>query len=256
MRKNWLRLIAVLYLVLGAAYGADRLLLTDAATGFSVEPYWLRYGIMAAALLALLPLAMAIPGKSPAETPGSGYRWLALLAGCGFAACGAAYALAGKEVQYKLLGILQLGSAIWLLAVFLRRSVGSTEPPTQGALPGIAATLSLYMLVPVRFMVHQTGIVRVGPTVQILSALAALVFAVCHLRLVQIPQFSSSRMVCASGMAAFLFCTCLEGSGMLAQWLQQEAEATELLCAAAMACVGLLGLYCAQAQYSGRTKQI
>ena len=136
--------------------------------------------------------------------------------------------------------LLQLGTAVYLIRLAVWRKGGHAEAPAHSALWGIGACASLYLLVPMRFMLHQSSIVRVGNTLHLLSALAALLFATVCLRQVYLPGSVSARKLCAAGLAAFLLCSCQGAASLLVPAAGQTAE--EALQGLARAVIGLLGL--------------
>ena len=135
---------------------------------------------------------------------------------------------------------MQLGTAVYLIRLAVWRKDGHAEAPAHSALWGIGACASLYLLVPMRFMLHQSSIVRVGSTLHLLSALAALLFATVCLRQVYLPGSVSARKLCAAGLAAFLLCSCQGAASLLVPAAGQTAE--EFLQGLALAVIGLLGL--------------
>ena len=82
MKKVSVWPLAVLYMLLGIAYAADRLLFTDLSTGFSQGSCWLRYAAAAAALLAMAPAVCAIPRKKQYAQGGSPWALMVLAAIC------------------------------------------------------------------------------------------------------------------------------------------------------------------------------
>lgn len=241
MKKVSVWPLAVLYMLLGIAYAADRLLFTDLSTGFSQGSCWLRYAAAAAALLAMAPAVCAIPRKKQYAQGGSPWALMVLAAVCLAGASAAQLYRHGFALSiHTVHALLQLGTAVYLIRLAVWRKGGHAEAPAHSALWGIGACASLYLLVPMRFMLHQSSIVRVGNTLHLLSALAALLFATVCLRQVYLPGSVSARKLCAAGLAAFLLCSCQGAASLVVPAASQTAE--ELLQGLALAVIGLLGL--------------
>ena len=245
MKKIWVFLTAALYIALGAAYGANRYFLTDSATGFSESPYWLQYLLLAAGMAFMLPLIFAIRPSQRVELGGASFRSLLMVLGVWFAVASIAEIVqhGADSALYSIHAVLQLGTAAWViwLAVW---SKNHAAPPRHSALWGILACASLYLLVPMRFMTHQSSIVRVGNTMQLLSALAALLFAASCLRRVYLPSGNYARQLCATGLCAFLLCSC-QGAAALLTASRDSVTAQNYATNFALLVLGIVGLYTA-----------
>lgn len=242
-------LLTLVCLAAGGARWLDLVNCTDLATGFSTYgSYWLRYAVVGGILL-LAALAAFLAPKNPAALGGHSavQGLLAFLCGFGFAA------LAGVQLGgwgalgwvERILAVLYLVTALWMLLLGRSRFTPEFEAPTGSALFGVAGTLSLYLLCIQRFCLVPTGIVRVGYTLGALAALAALLFCTAQAKAAYIPGGRSGGWVFFTGMAAFLLCTCLALPGAVCEYLVGQAALADLLLAACLGLVGLSGLACA-----------
>lgn len=243
MKKCWIWFLTVIYVAAGVAYGADRLYFTS-AEGYSQGAYGLRYLILAALLLLMLPAVLSIPAGRRGCPAGAACRVFAgVLAICFTAASAAEIVFYGAgDLIHTAHAVLQLGTAAYLAWLAFWKPLGTTQLPPHSAVWGIAACASLYLLVPMRFMNHQSSLVRVGNTMQLLSALAALLFATVCLRRIYVPESACGRALCASGLSAFLLCTCQEAARLA---VGEAADPEALFTSAALAVLGFAGLYAA-----------
>ena len=140
MKKVSVWPLAVLYMLLGIAYAADRLLFTDLSTGFSQGSCWLRYAAAAAALLAMAPAVCAIPRKKQSPQGGSPWALMVLAAVCLAGASAAQLYRHGFALSiHTVHALLQLGTAVYLIQLAVWRKGGHAEAPAHSALWGIAA---------------------------------------------------------------------------------------------------------------------
>ena len=247
---TWMLLLACV--LAGGVHWIDLNSFTDLTTGFVLSgPVWLRYALMAVLLLACAMAARVMGVRRPEEltrrTPAMGAA--ALLAGLLFAAVGGVR-LAGfgrAPGAEKLFCVLCLLTALWLLLAGVSRFYRSIAPPTSSAVWGVLAALSLYLLTVARFGFKPTSLVRIVPTVQVFSALAALLFLNTLSRSLYLPGAPCGRRLYLSGTAAFFLCTCLELPQALAFRRAGLLNGGELLTSAALAGLGLLGAVCALA---------
>ena len=180
------RLTAGISLLVPVAAGAVRWLdlvnFCDLTTGFVLlGPVWARYLCMAMVLsLGVLASFLAARRPSGLVRRSMSLGLLCLLAGGAFAA------LAGVQLAALLGGaeadvletaqtVLYLLTALWLLLLGISRVAGSTVAPSGSAWTGILGTFAFYLLTVRRFCFNPSGIVRIVPTVQVFSALSALV---------------------------------------------------------------------------------
>lgn len=245
------RLFAVqvgLCLALLALRVLDLALFTNPATGF-VEAGWFGLRILLPALAAVLAYLTA---RFAAPRP------MALLGACpplGGALLGAGAAMAGFFALELLAGgaltgltaLTALLSAIWCFVFGARAFRPLADPIARlpgavWALPGVAFVLwrGVY-----RFAVAPASVVRLGYTLRVLSAVAALLFLVVLFRVFFTPGLPVGRSLYATGCNAFLFCTCQELPQAVFDQLNGRLPLTELAASLALGLLGLAGLACA-----------
>lgn len=243
------RIATILLLLVCAAAGAVRWLdvmyYTDLATGFVTwGSYLWRYALAGGVLVLLWLASWMIPKTSTAlKGQSTAQGMLALLCGVGFAALGGVYLAAFDEMgRFELaLAVLYLVSGVWMLLLGRSRFTPEFEAPTGSALFGVAGTLALYLLTIKRFGLAPTGIARVNTTLEALAALVALLFCTAQLKSAYIPGGKSARWIWLSGMAAFLFCTCLALPSAVWTWLQGQSALRGMVEGVCLALVGLMG---------------
>ena len=236
-------LVLLVAAVVGAAHWLDLVNFTDLSTGFALAgPIWARYAVGgAAALLALLAGLMA------ARRPAGLWRRSFAQGGCALA-CGLAFAALGGSGLLRAGGLAQtaqhllyLVTALWLLLLAAARFSSRPSLPTASAVWGVAGSASLYLLTVSRFIFKPSGIVRVVPTLEVFSTLAALLFFTALLKASYLPGASCGRWLAITGGWAFLLCSCLELPQTICLWLVDQAGWRDILCSAALALLGLLG---------------
>lgn len=250
------RLTAGISLLVPVAAGAVRWLdlvnFCDLTTGFVLlGPVWARYLCMAM-VLSLGVLASFLAARRPSGlvrrsmSPGL----LCLLAGGAFAA------LAGVQLAALLGGaeadvletaqtVLYLLTALWLLLLGISRVAGSTVAPSGSAWTGILGTFAFYLLTVRRFCFNPSGIVRIVPTVQVFSALSALVLLQGAVKAFYLPHLPIGRGLFFRGYLAFFFCTCLEAPQAVCLYLGGQYTLAQLAEGLALGVIGLIGLRCA-----------
>ena len=175
---------------------------------------------------------------------------LCLLAGGAFAA------LAGVQLAALLGGaeadvletaqtVLYLLTALWLLLLGISRVAGSTVAPSGSAWTGILGTFAFYLLTVRRFCFNPSGIVRIVPTVQVFSALSALVLLQGAVKAFYLPHLPIGRGLFFRGYLAFFFCTCLEAPQAVCLYLGGQYTLAQLAEGLALGVIGLIGLRCA-----------
>ena len=227
--------ICSLLLALAAGGGilADELIFTDPTTGFSTAgSVWLRYGALVLVSLAFLLLTR--PGKPVPENRISRSRVLAgmfaaqalaFLGGCVMALVqilsriSAAGGLFDRYTGRMNLDVIQLLIAVgwfigglWCGCTALAFAKGEQQP--AGALSlGILTTVSFFFLCARRFVNTPTSIQRVMPTLDLMSALAAMLLCCALLRWLYLPvEECQPRRLCFFGLEAFLFDFCIVGA--------------------------------------------
>ena len=250
------RLTAGISLMVPVAAGAVRWLdlvnFCDLTTGFVLlGPVWARYLCMAMVLsLGVLASFLAARRPSGLVRRSMSLGLLCLLAGGAFAA------LAGVQLAALLGGaeadvletaqtVLYLLTALWLLLLGISRVAGSTVAPSGSAWTGILGTFAFYLLTVRRFCFNPSGIVRIVPTVQVFSALSALVLLQGAVKAFYLPHLPVGRGLFFRGYLAFFFCTCLEAPQAVCLYLGGQYTLAQLAEGLALGVIGLIGLRCA-----------
>ena len=250
------RLTAGISLLVPVAAGAVRWLdlvnFCDLTTGFVLlGPVWARYLCMAMVLsLGVLASFLAARRPSGLVRRSMSRGLLCLLAGGAFAA------LAGVQLAALLGGaeadvletaqtVLYLLTALWLLLLGISRVAGSTVAPSGSAWTGILGTFAFYLLTVRRFCFNPSGIVRIVPTVQVFSALSALVLLQGAVKAFYLPHLPVGRGLFFRGYLAFFFCTCLEAPQAVCLYLGGQYTLAQLAEGLALGVIGLIGLRCA-----------
>lgn len=250
------RLTAGISLLVPVAAGAVRWLdlvnFCDLTTGFVLlGPVWARYLCMAMVLsLGVLASFLAARRPSGLVRRSMSLGLLCLLAGGAFAA------LAGVQLAALLEGaeadvletaqtVLYLLTALWLLLLGISRVAGSTVAPSGSAWTGILGTFAFYLLTVRRFCFNPSGIVRIVPTVQVFSALSALVLLQGAVKAFYLPHLPVGRGLFFRGYLAFFFCTCLEAPQAVCLYLGGQYTLAQLAEGLALGVIGLIGLRCA-----------
>lgn len=250
------RLTAGISLLVPVAAGAvrwlDLVIFCDLTTGFVLlGPVWARYLCMAMVLsLGVLASFLAARRPSGLVRRSMSLGLLCLLAGGAFAA------LAGVQLAALLGGVeadvletaqtvLYLLTALWLLLLGISRVAGSTVAPSGSAWTGILGTFAFYLLTVRRFCFNPSGIVRIVPTVQVFSALSALVLLQGAVKAFYLPHLPIGRGLFFRGYLAFFFCTCLEAPQAVCLYLGGQYTLAQLAEGLALGVIGLIGLRCA-----------
>ena len=250
------RLAAGISLLVPVAAGAVRWLdlvnFCDLTTGFvTLGPVWARYLCMALVLsLGVLASFLAARRPSGLVRRSMSLGLLCLLAGGAFAALAGvqlAGLLGGREadVLETAQTVLYLLTALWLLLLGISRVAGSTVAPSGSAWTGILGTFAFYLLTVRRFCFNPSGIVRIVPTVQVFSALSALVLLQGAVKAFYLPHLPVGRGLFFRGYLAFFFCTCLEAPQAVCLYLGGQYTLAQLAEGLALGVIGLIGLRCA-----------
>lgn len=250
------RLAAGISLLVPVAAGAVRWLdlvnFCDLTTGFvTLGPVWARYLCMALVLsLGVLASFLAARRPSGLVRRSMSLGLLCLLAGGAFAALAGvqlAALMGGREtdVLETAQTVLYLLTALWLLLLGISRVAGSTVAPSGSAWTGILGTFAFYLLTVRRFCFNPSGIVRIVPTVQVFSALSALVLLQGAVKAFYLPHLPIGRGLFFRGYLAFFFCTCLEAPQAVCLYLGGQYTLAQLAEGLALGVIGLIGLRCA-----------
>ena len=250
------RLTAGISLLVPVAAGAVRWLdlvnFCALTTGFVLlGPVWARYLCMAMVLSrGVLASFLAARRPSGLVRRSMSLGLLCLLAGGAFAA------LAGVQLAALLGGaeadvletaqtVLYLLTALWRLLLGISRVAGSTGAPSGSAGTGSLGTFAFYLLTVRRFCFNPSGIVRIVPTVQVFSALSALVLLQGAVKAFYLPHLPVGRGLFFRGYLAFFFCTCLEAPQAVCLYLGGQYTLAQLAEGLALGVIGLIGLRCA-----------
>lgn len=247
-------------LVLLALRLADLAFFTDLHTGFvTALPYWPRIALPlagAAASYVLSRTAASTPRGLLFACPPLGVCLLATAAALGVCAwllcdplawAAGGFAVPAQDLPRFLGAAAAVFSALWLLGFGVRCFSPLADPPRR-PLPCLAAlpmTFFFLWLIIYRVAVAPASVMRLGCTLQMLSAAGALLFTAALLRVFLTPGLAIGRGVFATGMNAFLLCTCHELPQTAAAYAAGAADARELAIAAVMALLGVAGLVCA-----------
>ena len=227
----------LLCLASGGVFFADYALFTDPSTGFAaMGSVWLRYAFLALLLFLIWFFSLSIRRRS---RPERGYRSRVMTAAFGLQALsffssglllsvsGVSALLGGAaltdpvtgrltfDIAGLVLSVLYLIAGLWCTACCGCFAKGRPQPVSGLAL-GIVATVSFFLLCVKRFVVSPTSIQRVMPTVDILTAMLAMLLCCALLRALYLPEDArEGRKLYFWGLAAFLFCFCLTGAKLL-----------------------------------------
>ena len=259
MKRAVTILAALVCVAAGAVRGLDLSAYNDWSTGFVTwGSVWTRYGVLAGVLVLIGVAALAqAPGAFRLTAPRRGLGVYGLVSSVAFAAW------AGGQVMLlwpgrDWFGLVQAGlfflTGVWLLLTGLVHLGEELQPPTRSALLGVGATLGFYLLTVGRFGFAPSSVQRIGPTVEVFSALLALLFSTALVRLLYVGQARSARRLYFLGFAAFLLCTCLELPQTALSWRNNAAGTADLALSGLLALIGLAGLGAAWA-VSGRREE-
>lgn len=213
--------------VLGVLRLADLIWLTDPAAGFAAGPVWPRWlaGVVAAAACWLLSRQVA--EDAPARLDGMDV-WFssmgkgALLAGLanfvytavgGMDGVSAHHMTETRLLLVRLAGFAQAGLllllGVWCLLVAKALPAGKAGDGFLIGL-GVAGSAAFFLETVLRFVLRPASWYRLCPAVETFAALAALLFSAALLRALAFPaRPGTGRSLAATGLLAFLLCTCL-----------------------------------------------
>lgn len=250
--------LLLLGLVLAGLHTADLLFWTDPLTGFALQgPVWARYLVWGAALLLpYLPArrAAAQPAALADRSPALG---ACLLAAGGLLAAGSIVVLAallpGGAAALPLTvwadAVLPLLAGLWLAVYGVRAFLGYGIRRERLGSPLLAVVLPLCALwrLAWRFQFVPASLARLPCTLRVLSAAAALLFAVVLLKVFLVPGFACGHTLYAAGSGCFLLCTALELPQTLFEAACGFLTLPDLLSGLGWGAFGLAGLVCAWA---------
>lgn len=243
------RIVTILFILLCVAASAVRWLdvvnYTDLSTGFVTHGSYVWRYVAAGSITAVLILFSRTAPEHPQALGRQNKLQGVLVTICGilFAALGGLgiYQCQLQDRFGLLVHILYLFTGLWMLLLGKTRFTEVFEAPSRSAILGVVGTLSFYLLVIERFGLSPTGIVRVGTTLQGLGALSVLLFCTAQLKSAYVPGGKRGAWVWFTGMAAFLFATCLALPGVICTYWVGQLDFLQLLEAIALAVVGITG---------------
>jgi len=210
-------LILLVMVLIGAMYWLDLSYYTDPITGFITHgPIWARY------LLLLLPALMCILGlRTIGPRAISVLRTRSRGLGGIFAAAGAVGVVYGitqavvslqqPDTFHLITGILFIWYGVWMGFTAWQMFTQRAPSPTRSAVWGILAAIPFSLVTVYRILVQPSTLYRVGPLVQAVGALLAMLWFGLLLRSLYIAMPRRRlRWTYLVGVFTFLFCTCLE----------------------------------------------
>lgn len=231
----------------------DLMFFTDPATGFVTTGFF--YVRIAVPLVCVALSYVAARGVAR--------RPLALLGPCrslgvcllGMAAAlGASALLSALELTTGTGGlttavdaVTALLSALWALMWGVRAFGPLADPthPLPNTLTSLPGTAFFLWTMIDRFAVSPASVMRLGCTLRVMSAAAALLLLAMVLRVFLTPGLPVGHGVFAAGMIAFMLCTCHELPQTAFEFFHGNATGAQLAAASAMGIWGLAGLVCA-----------
>ena len=144
----------------------------------------------------------------------------------------------------------------WLLVYGWRAltGFGVRRQKLGGALPGLVLPLVFLWRLVWRFQFVPASLGRIPCTLRVLSAVAALLFAVVLLKVFLTPGLPCGHTLFAAGAGCFLLCTCAELPQTLFEACNGMLTLPDLLTGLAMGVFGLCGLACAWAAAGEETE--
>lgn len=230
----------------------DLTLYTDPATGFvTAGPFWVRLVVpVVGVVLSYVAAGRLNRRPRPLLGPCTALGVCMLLLTVALGACAVLPFLtpgSGLVVSDIIRAVTALLSALWAM-LWGVRAFGPLADPTRrlpGALSSLPGVLFFLWIMIDRFAIAPASVMRLGCTMRILSAAAALLFLAMILRVFLTPGLPVGHAVFAAGMIAFLLCTCHELPQAMFEFFHGTASCTELAVGIAMGLWGMVGLVCA-----------
>ena len=144
----------------------------------------------------------------------------------------------------------------WLLVYGWRAltGFGVRRQKLGSALPGLVLPLAFLWRLVWRFQFVPASLGRIPCTLRVLSAVAALLFAVVLLKVFLTPGLPCGHTLFAAGAGCFLLCTCIELPQTLFEAFNGMLTMPDLLTGLAMGVFGLCGLACTWAAAGEETE--
>ena len=257
-------LVLAVGIVLAALHVADLLQWMDVSTGFALRgSVWARYLPWLAAL-ALPYLPARRVAAQPVELADTnlplGCCMLitgVLLLGSGLLTIPTAQMVTAYPALYATTPVwtawadvvTPMLAGVWLLVYGWRAltGFGVRRQRLGSALPGLVLPVAFLWRLVWRFQFVPASLGRIPCTLRVLSAVAALLFAVVLLKVFLTPGLPCGHTLFAAGSGCFLLCTCAELPQTLFEACNGMLALTDLLTGLAMGVLGLCGLACAWA---------
>lgn len=255
-------LVLAVGIVLAVLHMADLLQWMDASTGFALRgSVWARYLPWLAALaLPYLPARQV--AAQPTELADTnlplGCCMLmvgALLLGSGLLAVPTAQMIAAYPALHATTPvwtawadvITPVLAGVWLLVYGWRAltGFGVRRQRLGSALPGLVLPVAFLWRLVWRFQFVPASLGRIPCTLRVLSAVAALLFAVVLLKVFLTPGLPCGHTLFAAGAGCFLLCTCAELPQTLFEACNGMLTLPDLLTGIGIGLFGLCGLVCA-----------
>lgn len=259
------RILLLLFgVALAVLHGADLRLWTDASTGFAESgPVWARYAVwLLALLLPYLPARRAAPQPAALSDTNLPLGICMVFSGVLLAASGLmTLPTAWYVTQYPYLvtsyplfaawadALTPLLGGLWLVVYGVRACLGFglRRGRLGSALVGVFLPLCLLWRLVWRFQFVPASLQRMPCTLRVLSAIAALLFAVVLLKVFLVPGLPCGHTLFAAGSGCFLLCTCLELVQTMFEAFRGMLILPDLLTGMGIGLLGLCGLVCAWA---------
>ena len=147
-------------------------------------------------------------------------------------------------------------AGVWLLVYGWRAltGFGVRRQRLGSALPGLVLPVAFLWRLVWRFQFVPASLGRIPCTLRVLSAVAALLFAVVLLKVFLTPGLPCGHTLFAAGAGCFLLCTCAELPQTLFEACNGMLTLPDLLTGLAMGVFGLCGLACAWAAAGEETE--
>lgn len=141
------------------------------------------------------------------------------------------------DLAELLLAVLFLLFGLWAVLLRWNKSFG------DGMLYlGVLGSAAFFLHTVLCFLVRPASVYRIPPAVEILAALAALLFVTAYLRAHYMPwRQGSVRAVCRNGLLAFFFCTCLALPQAVWQAVSGVGSIQDVLLAILLGLTGIWG---------------
>lgn len=258
---------AIVVLALGFAMAglhlADLLLWSDAETGFATAgSVWLRYiPWLAALVLPYLPARRAANQPTGLQDTCPPLGLCMVLAGAALVTSGVAMGPVAKyAVQYPEMFstdyptwaawadlLLPVLCGAWLLYYGGRAFKGFGMQRQKLGSPLFAGTVPLYFLWKLiwRFQFTPASVYRMPCALRVLSAAAALLFAVVLIKVFLVPGLPCGHTLYAAGTGTYLLCTGLELTQTLFEAAHNMLTLPDLAAGLGIGLFGLCGLFCA-----------